>query len=142
MSTSNRRDFLKRSALEFAGGGILASSQCNTAVAENAAPDVIREPARPLPVFAEAEICVLGGSCTGVFAAIRAARLGAKVVLIEKQNSFGGTATNSMVNVWHSLMDTDFKQQIIGTDSRSHQTAEETRSLNIRSGQRQCRMRF
>jgi hypothetical protein len=64
-------------------------------------------------VFAEADICVLGGSCTGVFAAIRAARLGASVVLIEKQNSFGGTATNSMVNVWHSLMDTEFKKQII-----------------------------
>ena len=113
MSISNRRDFLKRSALEVAGGGVLAGSQWNQASANNGAPEVIREPARTLPVFAEADICVLGGSCTGVFAALRAARLGAKVVLIEKQNSFGGTATNSMVNVWHSLMDTEFKQQII-----------------------------
>ncbi len=113
MSTRNRRDFLKLSALEFAGGSILAGSQWNRTVAGNPTPEFISEPSRTLPVFAEADICVLGGSCTGVFAAIRAARLGASVVLIEKQNSFGGTATNSMVNVWHSLMDTEFKKQII-----------------------------
>ncbi|MBN2315079.1 MAG: FAD-dependent oxidoreductase [Sedimentisphaerales bacterium] len=113
MSTKNRRDFLKLSALEFAGGGVLASGQWNRTAADNTVQDAIREPSRILPVFAEADICILGGSCTGVFAAIRAARLGASVVLIEKQNSFGGTATNSMVNVWHSLMDTGFKKQII-----------------------------
>lgn len=95
MSSNSRRDFLKLSV--FAGGGILTGSQ--KAGANDAAPGEIREPARSIPVFAEADVCVLGGSCTGVFAAIRAARLGAKVVLIEKQNSFGGTATNSMVNM-------------------------------------------
>ncbi len=111
MNSNSRRDFLKLSVL--AGGGVLTSTQDNEAGASDAVPGEIREPARSVPVFAEADVCVLGGSCTGVFAAIRAARLGAKVVLIEKQNSFGGTATNSMVNVWHSLMDTEFKQQII-----------------------------
>ena len=68
---------------------------------------------KELPVIHEADICVLGGSCTGVFAAVRAARLGAKVVIIEKQNAFGGVATNSLVNVWHSLLDTEFKRPII-----------------------------
>lgn len=67
-----------------------------------------------LPLFHEADICVLGGSATGVFAAVRAARLGAKVVIVEKQNCFGGVATSSMVNIWHSILDTEFKKQIIG----------------------------
>jgi hypothetical protein len=66
-----------------------------------------------LPVYDEVDICVLGGSCTGVFAAVRAARLGATVAVVEKQNAFGGVATNAMVNIWHSLLDTEFKQQII-----------------------------
>ncbi|GHT43261.1 membrane protein [Bacteroidia bacterium] len=66
-----------------------------------------------LPVYREVDICVLGGSSTGVFAAIRAARLGAKVAIVERQNAFGGVATNSLVNIWHSLYDTEFKQQII-----------------------------
>lgn len=74
---------------------------------------MIQEMAREIPVFHEADICVLGGSCTGVFAAVRAARLGAKVVIIEKQNAFGGVATSGLVNVWHSLYNTEFTKQII-----------------------------
>lgn len=68
---------------------------------------------KALPVISETDICVLGGSCTGVFAAVRAARLGARVAIVEKQNAFGGVAANSLVNVWHSLLDTEFKNQII-----------------------------
>lgn len=74
---------------------------------------LIREEARDIPVFYEADICVLGGSCTGVFAAVRAARLGARVVIVEKQNAFGGVATSGLVNVWHSLFNTEFDKQII-----------------------------
>jgi hypothetical protein len=72
------------------------------------------EEAKQVPIVHEADLCVLGGSCTGVFAAVRAARLGLKVVIVEKQNCFGGVATISMVNVWHSLLDTEFNQPIIG----------------------------
>lgn len=75
--------------------------------------NTLHEPARDLPVIHEADVCVLGGSCTGLFAAIRAARLGARVVIVEKDNCFGGIATTSMVNVWHSLHDTEGKKQII-----------------------------
>ena len=34
-----------------------------------------KEPARDIPVLHETDICVVGGSCTGVFAAVRAAYL-------------------------------------------------------------------
>ena len=67
-----------------------------------------------LPVFDEVDICVLGGSCTGVFAAVRAARLGASVALVEQQGCFGGVATSSLVNIWHSLYDTVYERKIIG----------------------------
>jgi hypothetical protein len=75
---------------------------------------VIREPARETPVAAECDLCVVGGSCTGVFAAVAAARLGAKVVLVENLGIFGGVATASLVNIWHSIFDTQGKRQIIG----------------------------
>jgi len=71
-------------------------------------------PAEEVNVAAEADLCVIGGSCTGVFAAVRAARLGAKVVLVEKQNRLGGVATCGLVSMWHSLFDTAGTQQIIG----------------------------
>ncbi|HRU01984.1 MAG TPA: FAD-dependent oxidoreductase, partial [Victivallales bacterium] len=73
----------------------------------------ILERAKFVKINGEYDICIIGGSCTGVFAAIRASRLGAKVVIIEKMNSFGGVATQGLVNVWHSLYDTEWKKQII-----------------------------
>lgn len=74
----------------------------------------IQEPARTIPIIDNADICVIGGSATGVFAAVRAARLGARVIIIEKQNSFGGVATSGLVNIWHSKYNTEFDKQIIG----------------------------
>lgn len=74
----------------------------------------IREPATETPVIAEADLVVVGGSCTGVFAAVRAARLGLRVAIVEKQNCFGGVATAGNVNIWHSLHDTTGECPIIG----------------------------
>ena len=72
---------------------------------------------RGVPVTAEAptdfDVVVAGGSCTGVFAALRAAEAGAKVALVEMSGGFGGTATQGLVPVWHSLYSTDGKRQII-----------------------------
>lgn len=70
-------------------------------------------PARKVPVIGKTGICVIGGSCTGVFAAVRAARLGAEVMIVEKQNRFGGVAVSGMVSIWHSLNDTTQKNRII-----------------------------
>lgn len=76
--------------------------------------NTVYEAARHVPVVGEYDLCVLGGSCTGVFAAVRAARLGLSVALVEQMGCFGGVATSSLVNVWHSPFDTEFKQRIIG----------------------------
>ena len=74
---------------------------------------IIEQP-REVPVIGEFDICVLGGSCTGVFAALRAARLGMKVCVVEREGSFGGTATAGLVNIWHSFEDALFEKTIIG----------------------------
>ena len=76
--------------------------------------NAILEPERRVPVVHEADLVVVGGSCTGVFAAVRAARLGLKVAIVEKQNCFGGVATAAAVNIWHSLHDTLGELRIIG----------------------------
>lgn len=75
--------------------------------------ETLFEPARQVPVCADVDLCVVGGSCTGVFAAVRAARLGLRVAVIEKQNALGGVATSGLVNVWHTLYDTDWNEQVI-----------------------------
>ena len=61
--------------------------------------NTVFEPGRQIPIAWEGDLCVLGGSATGVFAAVRAARLGARVCIVERQNYFGGTATAGLVNI-------------------------------------------
>ena len=75
--------------------------------------DFIIEPEKKIPVKDTCDLCIVGGSCTGVFAAVRAARLGLSVVLVEQQGLLGGTAVAGLVNIWHSLNDVDEKEQII-----------------------------
>ncbi len=74
----------------------------------------VREPERDIACVHETDLAVVGGSCTGLFAAVRAARLGARVAIVEKQNCFGGMATAGAVNIWHSLHDTEKRRAIIG----------------------------
>lgn len=74
----------------------------------------ITEPERQTPVVHDCDLCVVGGSATGVFAAIRAARLGLRVALIEQNVIFGGMATAAQVNEWHRLTDIEEREQIIG----------------------------
>ncbi|MFW6154718.1 MAG: FAD-dependent oxidoreductase [Planctomycetota bacterium] len=76
--------------------------------------DVIEEPPLRTPVTGEFDVCVIGGSCTGVFAAVQAARMGASVALVEAQGLWGGVATAGLVNIWHSLFDTTHTRRIIG----------------------------
>ncbi|NLF32215.1 MAG: FAD-dependent oxidoreductase, partial [Planctomycetes bacterium] len=76
--------------------------------------DVIEEPPLRTPVAGRFDVCVIGGSCTGVFAAVQAARMGASVALVEDQGLWGGVATAGLVNIWHSVFDTTYTRQIIG----------------------------
>ena len=74
----------------------------------------VHEPARSVSVAWRGDLCIVGGSCTGVFAAVRAARLGLQVAIIEQNAILGGTATAGQVNEWHSIRDARQQKQIIG----------------------------
>ena len=74
--------------------------------------DTIREPARDIPVVAEAEVLVVGGGSAGVCAAVAAARNGAETLLLERYGYLGGDATGSMVIVLDDM--TDGKQVTVG----------------------------
>ncbi|OGV37850.1 MAG: hypothetical protein A2X48_08290 [Lentisphaerae bacterium GWF2_49_21] len=61
----------------------------------------LKIPASKIDVLTEADVVVCGGGCSGVTAAVAAARHGASVVLIERWPTVGGMATNALVNGWH-----------------------------------------
>lgn len=109
-----RRSFLEQATVLAAGKQIVNASQNNDHPPANPVSDVIAEQPRNTPVIQTCDVCVLGGSCTGVFAAVRAAQMGATVALVEKQNAFGGVATAALVNIWHKLYSNQGKQPIIG----------------------------
>ena len=53
----------------------------------------IAEPARQTEVFAEVDVCVLGGGPAGLAAAVSAARGGARTLLVERYGFLGGMGT-------------------------------------------------
>jgi ribulose 1,5-bisphosphate synthetase/thiazole synthase len=58
---------------------------------------------RDVPVERGFDVVVAGGGPSGAAAALAAARLGVKVLLIEAIGSMGGMGTNSYVSNWYSL---------------------------------------
>lgn len=74
----------------------------------------LHEPARETPVAYDCDLLIVGGSCTGVFAAVRAARMGLSVALIEQNILLGGMAAAAQVNEWHALHDISLSRPIIG----------------------------
>ena len=55
--------------------------------------NTIVEPARTLPVYGEFDVVVVGGGPAGLAASTSAARLGAKVLLVERYGFLGGMGT-------------------------------------------------
>lgn len=64
---------------------------------------IVREPAREIPVHAACDVLVVGGGPAGCAAAAAAARLGAEVILIERYNHLGGLSTGGLV-IWIDRM--------------------------------------
>ncbi len=46
------------------------------------------------------DVCIVGAGSAGIGAALAAARRGAKVVLVERQERIGGTGVNALVSCW------------------------------------------
>src|ERR1022692_955107 len=69
----------------------------------------IEEPARVIPVFRDCDVLVVGGGPSGTAAAVAAARCGAEVILLERNNHLGGLSTGGLV-IWIDRM-TDWTGQ-------------------------------
>jgi len=89
----------------------------------------IPEPIREIPILDQVDVLVVGGGPAGVGAAISAARLGAKTLVVEQFNCLGGVATSgghnhfSLYTAWN-----DFDTPIVGG------VAEEMRSRILAEG--------
>ncbi len=64
------------------------------------AENFVLEPEKRTPIFRRVEVCVVGGSPSGVAAAVCAARNGASVLLLERNPFLGGQSVGTMVTQW------------------------------------------
>src|SRR5271170_3704779 len=107
LSKLTRRGFIKGAAESTAAMAVLG--RVPTAAPANAETYKLT---REIPVERGYDVVVAGGGPSGAAAAISAARLGAKVLLIEAVGSMGGMGTNAYVSNWYSLGDGE--RMIIG----------------------------
>ena len=116
-TTTSRRSFLKTSAFGLAGSAALARTapaatpETTATVTPSTAAKTFSF-ARDIPVEENFDVIVAGGGPAGSAAAICAARLGAKVLLLEGLGCLGGTGTSALVSYWYSL--TDGTQSLVG----------------------------
>lgn len=87
----------------------------------------ITEAARRTPVVGGYDVVVVGGGVAGVAAAVAAARTGASVCLLEKENGLGGLATLGVVLEYLALCD-GVGHQVVGG------LGEEFLKLSVRDG--------
>ncbi len=74
----------------------------------------IREETKEIPVRDNFDVAVCGGGIAGISAAISAARLGKKVLLIENQFVLGGLATAGLITIFLPLCDGEGHQVSYG----------------------------
>ena len=60
----------------------------------------------------ETDVCIIGAGSAGIGAALGAARSGAEVIIIEKENKVGGTSVQSYVNSWEPGPGCSFSREI------------------------------
>ena len=102
-ASTTRRTFLRASAIGLAGSA--AMERAAPADGPPAGAAATWEFRRDIPVEEDHDIVIAGGGPAGAAAAICAARLGAKVLLLEATGCLGGTGTSALVSLWFSLTD-------------------------------------
>ena len=94
----SRRDMLKMAGCAMAAYAIGPFTSAPRIAEAAAASDTVMFNGKAIPVLCEADVCVAGGGCAGVAAAVMSARRGAATVLIEQGISLGGSQTLGLVN--------------------------------------------
>lgn len=75
---------------------------------------IYQQVARQIPVWADVDVCVVGGGNAGWIAALAAARQGAHVLLIERNPALGGTSSAGFVGPWTGFHNRRGQQVIAG----------------------------
>ena len=114
MQKKTRRNFLACSGI--GALGMIATEMSLTGIEQNVnknnEANNTYQFTRKIPVSDTYDLVVAGGGPAGAAAAIAAARLGAKVLLVEASGCLGGTGTTGLVTAFNSM--SNGKEMIVG----------------------------
>lgn len=107
MSATTRRSFLMRSACGVSGAAVLSRTACGAPAPANPAVDTdgVYRFTRAIPSEGGYDLVVAGGGPAGTAAAVCAARLGIKVLLVEATGCLGGMGTSGLVTAFDPMAD-------------------------------------
>jgi len=106
----DRRGFLRAA---FSGALVTPAALDAAQVEAAVAADRFHEPARDLPLVADAEVIVCGAGPAGITAAITAARAGAKVRLFEWRGCLGGVWTAGLLGYFLDFDKPGFARELL-----------------------------
>ena len=86
---------------------------------------------QPVPIFAEADVLVVGGGTSGAIAAITAAQSGVRTLIVEMNPGLGGTATYGGVHNYWGGYQYGFAKQSIAWVNRIHDQIRFPRTYGI-----------
>jgi hypothetical protein len=107
MKNNSRRDFITKSTLgsmaAFTGFSAMANYKGDNLNNDNKLTGKTYRLKRDVPIEEEFDVVVAGGGPSGVGAALSAARLGAKVLLIEATGCLGGMGSSGLVTAFDPM---------------------------------------
>ena len=79
--------------------------------------ETIIEPSRPVPVYGEFDVVVVGGGPAGIMAASAAARAGCSTLLIERYGFLGGAGTAGGLSTFCGLHARTYGSDVTGVQT-------------------------
>ena len=107
------QQYARRQFMQYSAAGVALSASFAGAFGNNSASHLYPKGNDEASVTTQADVLVVGGGTAGTIAAIQAARVGAKTLLIERSSQLGGTTTKGGVS-FPGLFDAWGKQIIAG----------------------------
>ena len=104
---------LNPSRRQFIAGTFAAGAALPLAAAGSAAPGTFAEPPKDLKVAGEYDLIVAGGGPAGFAAAVTAARMGRKVMLLEAHGALGGIWTTGLLSCIIDFGRADLAREIV-----------------------------
>lgn len=91
------------------------------------------ESEKQLPILYDVDVLIVGAGPAGIGAAVRAARMGCKTMLVEAQGALGGISTVGMMSHWGGSSSSKIYQEIQQRSAALHENIGDAKYHNVKT---------